>query len=191
MKSGTGVTEPALMLFFNAKKKHLPSYVVLSNWQNVAHFHFRKYRAAQPPVSIIPVMHRLILHSQKFVKGYFIGFSCMFLFCCPTAQEPTWFLHVPVGGSQQACLSVCALATRLFLQVQKSLLHCSAAQPYNQALFLFWGSGARGTPRASTATYSLSAAGRTHIHGKLSCPSRVFLSTLSLSSSFSARLPPS
>lgn len=71
----------------------------------------------------------------------------------PPVQSPTWFLRIPAVVSQQACLSVSALATELFLQVQKSLLHCSAAQPYNQALFLFLGSGAKGTPRAPFATY--------------------------------------
>lgn len=62
---------------------------------------------------------------------------CLVLCGYPAKQRPTWFLHVPSVGSQQACLSVCALATELFLQVQKSLLHCAAAQPFNQAVFLF------------------------------------------------------
>ncbi len=75
-----------------------------------------------------------------FVKGHFVGSyvcSCPVLCGCLAVQKPTWFLRVPPVGSQQACPPVCALATELFLQVQKSLLHCSAAQPYNQALFLF------------------------------------------------------
>lgn len=43
-----------------------------------------------------------------------------------------------------ACLSVCALATKLFLQVQKSLLHCLAAQPCNQPYFLILGKWRKG-----------------------------------------------
>jgi len=55
--------------------------------------------------------------------------------------QPAAFLHVsPCCFSivLPCCLPFCALATELFLQVQKSLLHCSAAQPYNQALLLEW-----------------------------------------------------
>lgn len=100
---------------------------------------------------------------------------------CPTVQKLTWFLHVSPVGSQQASLPVCALATELFLQVQKSLLHCSAAQPYNQALFLFWGIGAKGTPRAPIVASPVSPAAKKKTCGIL------LLSLLHLSSSF----PPS
>lgn len=61
---------------------------------------------------------------------------------------------VPLVGSQQPCPSLCALATELFLQVQKPLLHCSTAQLYNQALFLLEGSEVKGAPHAPVAIKS-------------------------------------
>lgn len=71
-----------------------------------------------------------------FVKTFYGFVSCaVWLFLYAEADRVL---------SRPACLSVCALATELFLQVQKSLLHCAAAQPFNQALFLFCGSQAKG-----------------------------------------------
>lgn len=48
-----------------------------------------------------------------------------------------------------ACLPVCAPVTQLFLQVQRVLLHCAAAQPFNQAVFLFQGGGVTEKPSAT------------------------------------------
>lgn len=48
--------------------------------------------------------------------GFYVC-SCFVPCVCPAVLELTWFLHVPLVGSQQACLPVCALATELFLQV--------------------------------------------------------------------------
>lgn len=51
--------------------------------------------------------------------------------------------------SRPACLPVCAPVTQLFLQVQRVLLHCAAAQPFNQAVFLFQGGGVTEKPSAT------------------------------------------
>lgn len=75
---------------------------------------------------------------------------CPVLHVSPARQSASMLLTRSLSVSVfSAGLPVCAPVTQLFLQVQRVLLHCAAAQPFNQAVFLFQGGGVTEKPSAT------------------------------------------
>lgn len=98
------------------------------------------------PFRLLQWRHVWYLRLEKEIMSGTIWLWSYLAILFPIVLKPVWVLicsrcwvSISSPSCLPVCLSVCALATNLFLQVQKLLLHCFAAQPYNHPYFLILG----------------------------------------------------